>query len=291
MDQGKNIRNVMVNNIKYKTENSLVQSIAKEAFKKYKRIFGRISVTKTKTGPADVVSEMDLSMDRLLNSRIKKQFPNDAIYSEEGSGDLDEMMKKTDRVWILDPICGSLNVMRGINVATTNVILLINGKVKAAWVFDYPVEKVIWSTGGNKIFHDNKKIPKLGKREDVWQLDVSKGYLHLFDKKTRSSYGKFIEAITFRKYTYLCNFGTSLTFTYVATGQFQGAVSFHVKSWDLLAACFLVEQNNGVVRNFDGSRWGIESKSVIIAGNKTIYRALYSDIQKLGKQTIVKLMK
>ena len=291
VDQEKNLKSVMANNPKYRKENIIIQSIAKDAFRKYKQLFRKVTVIQTKSGPADVVSQMDLVMDRLLNRRIKKYFPSDAIFSEEGSGVLDQMIADYERVWVLDPICGSLNVKKGINIAATNVILLVHGEIKAAWVFDYPRERVLWSTGGRKVYDGNKKIPKLGKNETVWHIEASKGYLHLFSRKYQNLYGKYIQTIATRKYTYLGNSGSSLTFAYVATGQYQGAVAFYVKSWDLLAACFLVEQNNGIVRNFDGSEWGINSKSVIVAGNRTVYKALHAGIKKFGKQTIKKLVK
>ena len=58
-------------------------------------------------GLQDLVSIADREVERLIRERLTAQFPNDGLLGEEEGG------SETDNVWIIDPIDGTANFLRG----------------------------------------------------------------------------------------------------------------------------------------------------------------------------------
>jgi myo-inositol-1(or 4)-monophosphatase len=66
---------------------------------------------RTKSDAGDIVTEVDIASEKYVTDRIRDQFPQDRILSEEsgamGAGD-------SGRVWVIDPLDGTRNYMMGI---------------------------------------------------------------------------------------------------------------------------------------------------------------------------------
>jgi histidinol-phosphatase len=71
-----------------------------------------------------LVTQADTSVERMLRQQIAASFPDDAILGEEEGGSHDP----SGRVWILDPIDGTANFARGVQVWATLIALQIDGE-------------------------------------------------------------------------------------------------------------------------------------------------------------------
>lgn len=71
-----------------------------------------------------LVTQADTSVERMLREQIAAAFPDDAILGEEEGGSHDP----SGRVWILDPIDGTANFARGVQVWATLIALQIDGE-------------------------------------------------------------------------------------------------------------------------------------------------------------------
>ncbi|QSG16283.1 Archaeal fructose-1,6-bisphosphatase or related enzyme of inositol monophosphatase family (plasmid) [Halapricum desulfuricans] len=78
----------------------------------------------------DVVTAADRTAQRAVADRIKETFPNDTIYGEEGT--TATAISETGRTWVIDPIDGTNNHVRGNRRWTTSVACLVNGQVVTA---------------------------------------------------------------------------------------------------------------------------------------------------------------
>lgn len=259
-------------------ENQIIQSLAKQILKTIGTSFGEVLKKQTKLYETDVVSELDLLMDRLIVSSLRKHFPADKIISEESSGGL-----KLDRgrTWIVDPLCGSVNVAQGVKFFCSNIALVIDGKVRGAWVVDHSRDRLIWSTGQNKVFIGNKKIESLKNRQKIFSLvDVDYGYFYPMGRMIMEKYLAMARELIFAQDIEYITLNSSLGFTYVAAGQIAAAITININSWDHIAASFLTTQNRGIVTNYDGSPWTINSRSLIYAANKRTHNWLLRLVRK-----------
>src|SRR5699024_2716654 len=61
----------------------------------------------TKSNPNDLVTQLDQEVEFFFAEKIKQQFPNHFILSEEGYGD--QNIDRDGTVWVIDPIDGTMN--------------------------------------------------------------------------------------------------------------------------------------------------------------------------------------
>ena len=60
-------------------------------------------------GHLDFVTTADRAVEQLIENRLRDTFPNDGIHGEEGTA----VPSRTGRVWVVDPIDGTFNFVRG----------------------------------------------------------------------------------------------------------------------------------------------------------------------------------
>lgn len=70
------------------------------------------------------VTEIDHETERRIRAAIQKHFPEDTIEGEEYGGVHDD----TKRTWIIDPIDGTKNYLRGVPIWGTLIALVVDGQ-------------------------------------------------------------------------------------------------------------------------------------------------------------------
>jgi myo-inositol-1(or 4)-monophosphatase len=274
------------NKVRHQKENQIIHDISVRAFGVVEKYFGRFLTISEKGNKKDVVSGLDIKLDNLILAILRKNFPEDKIASEESSPELAKMLAAAPRIWVIDPLCGSGNAARGIPLFVTNIVLIETGKVEAAWVIDYSRKRVVWGIGGKKIYTDTVQLRHLSKAPRLALIDIDWGYLFKMKDPEHNPivrrYANVVRDIVISDDFEIHAYNSSLPFLYVATGQLQAALAPSVYPWDVLAACFLIEQNGGVVTNFDGSPWNSRSTSLIMAANPTIHKKICQLIHKHG---------
>jgi myo-inositol-1(or 4)-monophosphatase len=83
-------------------------------------------------GPQDFVTAADLAVETLIRERIAQQFPNDAIIGEEEGRQGDT---STGDVWIIDPIDGTTNFMRGLPDWAVSIACAHAGEIALGVIF------------------------------------------------------------------------------------------------------------------------------------------------------------
>lgn len=98
-----------------------------------------------KTGHRDVVTEFDRKVQELLIERLGAAVPGAAFFCEENSrrDSLDE-----DCVFIIDPIDGTMNFVRGFHHSAISVACMLRGELAAASVYNPYVEECFTALKG-----------------------------------------------------------------------------------------------------------------------------------------------
>ena len=71
-----------------------------------------------------LVTQADTSIERMLREQIEAAFPDDRVLGEEEGGSHDP----SGRLWIVDPIDGTANYARGVQVWATLIALRVDGE-------------------------------------------------------------------------------------------------------------------------------------------------------------------
>jgi len=252
----------------YQKEHRIIGKLAQMVIALVDRDFGKPRTVSAKSSAGDVVTDLDKKVDSLITDKLRAAFPRDHIVSEESSA---HAVPKTGRAWVIDPICGTSNLAHGIRFFATNIALVNEGKMVAAWVIDHAQHRLISALGNKWIRSGGKRIPRLAGDANPVMIDVDWGYWHDMEQSIQTRYASLARDLKLNNKIWIRSFNTSLSFTYIATGQLDAAIVINVYPWDLLAPCFLIEQNGGIATNFDGSPYTIHSKSVVMARNRKIH--------------------
>src|SRR5436190_8536564 len=86
-------------------------------------------------GRRDVIVGSALEIQDMLVKSIKEECPGDAMLTEEGPED-EPLAVDAERLWIIDPICGSLNFANGIPIFAVSIALRVNGQLRVGVVYD-----------------------------------------------------------------------------------------------------------------------------------------------------------
>ena len=78
------------------------------------------------------VSDADLACEKLLRAELAKARPQDEVLGEEFGGE--QIM--SGRQWVIDPIDGTKNYVRGVPVWATLIALLVDGEPVVLYLLD-----------------------------------------------------------------------------------------------------------------------------------------------------------
>src|ERR1700694_814944 len=113
--------------------------------------FGR-ELQVDKKGTIDLVTEVDVAVERMFRTLIAERFPNHQVLAEEMGG---SATVPPGPCWIFDPIDGRTNYAHGIPIFCASLALEINGVAEVAAVFD-PTRRELFTAerGGGAFLND-----------------------------------------------------------------------------------------------------------------------------------------
>ena len=86
-------------------------------------------------GHRDVTSEASLQVQEAIVSTLLAEFPDSGVLAEEGPEDA-PLPVDADHLWIVDPICGSLNFVQGVPYFGVSIALRSEGNIRIGVVYD-----------------------------------------------------------------------------------------------------------------------------------------------------------
>src|ERR1035437_5866733 len=86
-------------------------------------------------GHRDVVSEGSVQVEEAIVFPLLAEFPDAGILAEEGPDDA-TLPLDAEHLWIVDPICGSLNFVQGIPYYAISIALRTAGNISVGVVYD-----------------------------------------------------------------------------------------------------------------------------------------------------------
>jgi myo-inositol-1(or 4)-monophosphatase len=200
-------------------------------------------------GPQDYASAADAAVERLLASRLAEACPDDLFLGEEAGGQIG------DRVWVVDPIDGTANFVRGIARFCVSVAFVAAGQVQLGAIFS-PITNELFLTRRGRGATLNGKPIQVAATDQVEHASIEVGWS---PRVPHTAYvalvHRMLEAgLDFRR----CGSG-ALGLAYVADGRADAYLELHINAWDCLAGILLVEEAGGRVSDFladDGLRRG-----------------------------------
>lgn len=211
----------------------------------------------------DVVTEVDTLSEQLIISAIHDAFPRDSILAEEsGRTDVVVGSPTDERVWIIDPLDGTVNYANGIPVFCVSVGLAVGGRPAIGVVYDPTRDEMFTGQAGMGARLDGIPIHHPGKdklSDCVVSLSLPGRGWALRDRKLR------------RAIRVWRNMGSAaLALVYLANGRFDAFVQAGGLSvWDICAAGLLAVEGGAQLTALDGGPWfdiGRATRSISLLG-------------------------
>jgi histidinol-phosphatase len=189
-----------------------------------------------------LVSDVDKEVEQRLRDRIAESRPGELVLGEElGSDDA-----PADARWILDPIDGTHNYVRGIPIFGTLIALEREGVLVASVASAPALGRRWWAARGQGAFADGQAIHVSG----VDVLEDATLSWDLFDS-CRSELTDRMVALA-RRCWRTRGFGDFWQHCLVAEGAIEITVEPELALWDVAAVKLIVEEAGGRVTNFEG---------------------------------------
>jgi histidinol-phosphatase len=194
-------------------------------------------------GDRSPVTRADRECEQRIVEVLSGAFPDYGVVGEE-SGE----RAGAGARWIIDPIDGTKNFIRGIPYFATLIGLEEEGEVTAGVVYAPAVDELLYAQKGQGAFDRDGRL-QVSRFDALRDSLVVFGGIDIFRKQGHwSGFERLVQASGRQR-----GFGDYFGHTFVARGQAEAMVELDLKPWDLAAVKILVEEAGGRFTDFDGA--------------------------------------
>lgn len=219
----------------------------------------------TKTGRTDFVTRADHEAQARVVSVLDEAYPAEPVVGEEAG--IPSTLPDSGPVWVVDPIDGSNNYVRGLPLWTTSVAAVVDGEPVAAATAIPPVGDTYVAgpdgatRNGQAISVSDISDPELATVVPTiwWPMD------------RRDEYAAAAAGIV-ERFGDMRRWGAvQAVMAHIADGGLEGALTnVVVNPWDAFAGVHLVRQAGGTVTDLAGEPWR-DGAAGLVASNGAIH--------------------
>lgn len=149
----------------YSAEHDALLPVVREAGHAVMRFFARGDYEVQHKDPENPVTEADFAANRILVRAIRQLFPGDALLSEEIEHPhertaMNAERSQRSRVWVIDPIDGTRDFIKGRPQFAVSVGLVVAGQPVLGFICNPAADYLLSGGPGLGIFRDGKKLQR-----------------------------------------------------------------------------------------------------------------------------------
>ena len=218
-----------------------------------------------KKGAIDLVTEVDLAVERMVRSLVSERFPDHHVLAEEfrQSGDGEA---RAGYCWILDPLDGTTNYAHGMPVFCTSLALELDGTVVLGVVHDPMRAELFTAERGEGAYLNGARL-KVSKIDRLIDALLVTGFPYDVHQSGEGIVGLFSAFIT-RAQAIRRLGSAALDLCYVAAGRMDGFWEERLKPWDVAAAALIVEEAGGRVTGMDASPFDCRAGQILASNGR-----------------------
>jgi len=201
----------------------------------------------------DVVTEVDHLSEALILDGIRAAFPGDALLAEEtgehdGSAAGQTATSGLGRVWVVDPLDGTINYANGIPFFCVSVALVVGGQ---------PVAGVVRDPTRNESFAATIDGPATLNGREIRASDKDRLSDFVISMSLNGRTAVARSRAVRRAIRVSRSMGSaSLALAYVANGRFDAFVQQGgLSTWDIAAAGLIADRAGALVTDLEGGPW------------------------------------
>lgn len=209
----------------------------------------------------DFASEVDRMAEQEIIRELRRSFPDHSILAEESGA-----TGKSRYQWVIDPLDGTHNYLRGFPHFSVSIALLENGEPQYGVVFDPLRDELFTASKGGGALLNDRRI-RVAQRTGLAGALLTTGFpfrqrqhidAHLAMTRTLLN-----EAEDIRR-----TGSAALDLAYVACGRIDAYWEMGLKPWDMAAGWLLVREAGGRCTDFTGGERFMDNGHVVAANLK-----------------------
>lgn len=214
-------------------------------------------------GVNDFVTSVDKEAEAAIIYQIRKSYPDHNIVGEENG---ENRGTNKDYLWIVDPLDGTNNFVKGLPHFAVSIAMQYKGKTEVAVVYD-PVRDELFSAVRGKGAKLNDFRIRVNNVNDLNSSLVATGFPFKARQHTETYMKLFTE--TFSVCADLRRAGSAaLDLAYVAAGRVDAFFELGLKPWDIAAGDLIVREAGGTVTDFSGGHNYLLSGHIVAGAPK-----------------------
>lgn len=229
-------------------------------------------------GTNDFVTSVDISAEQKIIETIKNSYPTHTIIGEE-SGEIKG--EDNDYQWIIDPLDGTSNFIKGIPHFAVSIALKVKGKLDQAVIYD-PIRGELFTASRGKGAQLNGFRIRVKQHKDLSGAILATGFPFKHKQHT-NAYLDIFKALFIKTSDMRRAGSAALDLAYVAAGRVDGFFEIGLKPWDTAAGELLVIEAGGLVTDFSGGHSHVQSGNIVASSSRLLKEILKDMRPHLGE--------
>jgi histidinol-phosphatase len=228
---------------------------------------------------ASPVTQADVEAERAIANTIRARFPNHRIVGEE----LGDTRSASEFAWIIDPIDGTKNFIRGIPFFGIEIALTRHGEAIIGVSSLPALGERLYAERGRGAFLDGREEElRVSSVSHLRDAHVSLGGLNHFQQVGQAANVLRITSAVAR----VRAFGDAYAYHLLATGKCEAVLEMNIKLWDVAALSVIVREAGGSCTELSGSPLNENTRSVLFSNglvHEELLALYHQDVEQKGK--------
>ncbi len=229
-----------------------------------------------KSGPYDLVTIADKEAEEYLTTRLQSAFPKAVVVGEEAvfdDPDKQKFMRNADHAFIIDPIDGTRNFVRGRDQHGVMVAETKGGVTTRGWIWQPQTNRAYVVERGSGVRLNGEPIV----RPQTNRLPLGASSKEALNGFTAG--GKLSPVVW-------SQFACAFDYPALLHGDIDFMYYTSMHPWDHLAGSLMVMENGGVSRTMDGLAYSLLSRSrgLLVASDALVWMTAQQHWPAAAKQ-------
>ncbi len=221
-----------------------------------------------KKGTIDLVTEVDVAVERMFRALIAERFPDHQVLAEEMGG---AAGVQPGPCWVFDPIDGTTNFAHGLPIFCSSLALEIDGVAEVAAVYDPNRKELFTAERGGGAFLNGTPLRVSSATRLVDAMLVT-GFPYDVHARVDEIVGLFAAFVG--QVRAVRRLGSAaIDLCYVAAGRLDGFWERDLQPWDVAGGALIVAEAGGRITNMDGQPFASRGGHVL-ATNGHLHEAM-----------------
>jgi myo-inositol-1(or 4)-monophosphatase len=255
---------------------SAIEAVVRAGDLQLSRFGGDIRIGKK--GEIDLVTEVDIAVERMFRQLISDRFPDHQVLAEEMGG---SAAAPPGPCWVFDPIDGTTNYAHGLPIFCASVALEIDGRAEVAAIYDPTRRELFTAERGRGSFMNGRPL-RVSAAATLLDALLVTGFPYDVHGRVEEIVGLF-GAFVGRARAVRRLGSAALDLCYVAAGRLDGFWENDLKPWDIAGGALIVSEAGGRTTAMDGAPFSSRGNQVL-ATNGLIHREMLDVIREFRRE-------